>query len=364
LAETNLYSDQGIDEQNEKPLYWIKQKEDLILNDIIYSKSRDSLEPQVYPTAKIIKNLSKSDSELFVDNSSIFDYDFNQPGAIERINLLIVPPNESIVTGIVTAIVSESGSIASLSIVNGGIGYTGSSAQIKISNPYYGIGVGVGTTATASLTISNGSITNADIVNSGFGYTRTNPPQVIIEQPSIEFEECLDANVVVGFDGVITGIRATTGIGADLAIEFELFTPSAIYSDLLVGYPIYIFDTNVGNGLSSIDKSENDTVGISTFNLDNIYYVHGKYLSGNIGIITCNVSNTTNTVGIATTGTISNPVGKFSWGKISGFSRSSNPISIGVSGHNVTSGLSTYPTVQRRGYGLRDTGALKKDLTI
>ncbi len=364
LAETNLYSDQGIDEQNEKPLYWIKQKEDLILNDIIYSKSRDSLEPQVYPTAKIIKNLSKSDSELFVDNSSIFDYDFNQPGAIERINLLIVPPNESIVTGIVTAVVSESGSIESLSIVNGGIGYTGSSAQIKISNPYYGIGVGVGTTATASLTISNGSITNADIVNSGFGYTRTNPPQVIIEQPSIEFEECLDANVVVGFDGVITGIRATTGIGADLAIEFELFTPSAIYSDLLVGYPIYIFDTNVGNGLSSIDKSENDTVGISTFNLDNIYYVHGKYLSGNIGIITCNVSNTTNTVGIATTGTISNPVGKFSWGKISGFSRSSNPISIGVSGHNVTSGLSTYPTVQRRGYGLRDTGALKKDLTI
>ena len=361
LMETNLYSEQGVDEQNEKPLYWIKQKEDIIINDITYSKSRDSLEPQVYPTAKIIKNLSSSDSEVFVDNANFFDYEEELP--TEKINLLIIPSNESIQVGIVTAVVSVAGTIQSLSIVGSGIGYTGSSAEIKISNPYYGIGVGVGTTATASLTISGGSITNAIVVNPGFGYTNTNPPQVIIEYPSIEFDECLNANVVVGFDGVITGIGTTTGIGTNLAIEFKLFTPSADYSDLLVGYPIYIFDTKVGTGLTTINQNENDLVGISTSNLDNVYYVHGKYLSGNLGIVTCNISNTTNIVGIATTGTTSSPVGKFSWGKISGFSRSSNPISIGVSGHNVTSGLSTYPTIQRRGYGLRKTGALKKDLT-
>ncbi len=362
LMETNLYSEQGVDEKNEKPLYWIKQKEDIIINDITYSKSRDSLEPQVYPTAKIIKNLSISDGDLFVDDSSIFNYDFNEPGTIEKINLLIVPSNESIASGIVTAVVSASGTIQSLSVVNSGIGYTGSSAEIRISNPYYGIGVGVGSTATASLTISGGSISNVVVVNPGSGYTNTNPPQVIVEHPSIEFDECLDANVIVGFDGVITGIGTTTGIGTNLAIEFKLFTSSADYSDLLVGYPIYIFDTKVGNGLTSIDQSQNDIVGISTSNLDNIYYVHGKYLSGNLGIITCNVLDTTNIVGIATTGTSSSPVGKFSWGKISGFSRSSNPISIGVSGYNVSSGLSTYPTIQRRGYGLRKTGALKKDL--
>ncbi len=114
--------------------------------------------------------------------------------------------------------------------------------------------------------------------------------------------------------------------------------------------------------MTSIDLLQNNIVGISTSNLDNIYYVHGKYLSGTTGIITCNISNNTNIVGIATTGTVSSPVGKFSWGKISGFSRSSNPISIGVSGYNITSGLSTYPTIQRRGYGLRNTGALKKNL--
>jgi hypothetical protein len=361
LMETNLYFEQGVDEQNEKPLYWIKQKEDIIINDIIYSKSRDSLEPQVYPTGKIIKDFSISDTEVFVDNASFFDYEEELP--TEKINLLIIPSNESIEVGIITAVVSTSGTIQSLSIVNGGIGYTGSTASIKISNPYYGIGVGVGTTATASLTISGGSITNAVIVNSGFGYTNTNPPQVIVEYPTIEYEECLNANVVNGFDGVITGIGTTSGIGVDLAIQFTIFNSDADYSDLLVGYPIYIFDTQVGTGLTSIDQNENDIIGVSTSTLDDIYYVHGKYLSGTSGIITCNISNTTNIVGIATTGTVPNPIGKFSWGKISGFSRSSNPVSIGISGYEVNPGLSSYPTVQRRGYGLRNTGALKKDLT-
>jgi hypothetical protein len=359
LMETNLYSEQGVDEQNEKPLYWIKQKEDIIINDITYSKSRDSLESQVYPTAKIIKDFSISDTEVFVDNASFFNYEDELP--IEKINLLIIPSNESIEVGIVTAVVSASGTIQSLSIVNGGIGYTGSNVEIKISNPYYGVGIGIGTTATASLTISNGSISNSVIVNPGFGYTNTNPPQVIVEYPSIEYEECLNANVVDGFDGIITGIRTTFGIGTNLAIEFKLFKSDEVYLDLLVGYPIYIFDTQVGTGLTTIDQNENNIIGVSTSNLDNIYYVHG--IDTLTGIVTCNISNTTNIVGIATTGTLSNPVGKFSWGKISGFNRSSNPVSIGVSGYEVNPGLSSYPTIQRRGYGLRSTGALKKDLT-
>jgi hypothetical protein len=67
-------------------------------------------------------------------------------------------------------------------------------------------------------------------------------------------------------------------------------------------------------------------------------------------------------VGISTTGSSTNPVGRFSWGRLSGFSRSSSPISIGVTGLVIDSGLSTFPTIQRRGYGLRDTGSLRKDL--
>jgi hypothetical protein len=57
-------------------------------------------------------------------------------------------------------------------------------------------------------------------------------------------------------------------------------------------------------------------------------------------------------------------VGKFSWGKLSGptFTRSTSPISIAVSAYNVDAGLSTFPTIQRRGYGLRNIGPIKKTL--
>ena len=359
LMETNLYSGSGIDENNQKPLYWIKQKQDLIINDIVYSKSRDSLEPQVYPTAKVIKNFSSSDTEIFVDDSNLFDYEEDLP--TERIDLLVIPSERSIEVGIVTALVSSAGTISSLSIVDSGIGYTGSSVSIKISNPYYGIGVGIGSTATATISVSNGSLTNAVVINPGSGYTSTNPPQVIVENPKEFNEEVSGGNVVVGFNGVITGIGTTVGIGTDLALQFKLYTNGEIYSDLSVGYPIYIFDTRVGTGLTTINQNENQTIGISTTFLDNIYYVHG--IDTATGIITCNISKNTNITGIGTTGTTSNSVGKFSWGKISGFSRSSNPISIGLSGFNVRSGLSTYPTIQRRGYGLRNNGSLKKDLT-
>jgi len=65
-------------------------------------------------------------------------------------------------------------------------------------------------------------------------------------------------------------------------------------------------------------------------------------------------------VGIATTGSSTNPCGTLSFGKISGFTRSSTPISIGVTGFTASTGLSTFPILQRRGTGLRDTGGLSK----
>ena len=57
-----------------------------------------------------------------------------------------------------------------------------------------------------------------------------------------------------------------------------------------------------------------------------------------------------------------NIVGKFSWGSFQTITRSNSPISIGVSGKTVDVGLSTFPTIQRRGEGLRQTGALPETI--
>ena len=99
-------------------------------------------------------------------------------------------------------------------------------------------------------------------------------------------------------------------------------------------------------------------VGIGTTFLDNVYNVSAW--NQNVGIITCNIHSDSPVVGLGTTG--STPVGKVSWGRLfstGSITRESNPISIGVTGFTITSGLTTFPTIQRRVQGLRDTGAIE-----
>ena len=76
--ETNRYFDQGIDETNFKPLSWTKQKTDKKVNGELVSKSRDVLEPLIFPTAKIIKDVSTTDTDIFVDNVELFEYEDNR----------------------------------------------------------------------------------------------------------------------------------------------------------------------------------------------------------------------------------------------------------------------------------------------
>ena len=269
--ETNLYSNQGVDSENNKPLSWIKQKVDRKINGEDVYKTRDSIESLIYPTAKIIKDFSTTDDEIFVDNAEFFEYDNPEP--------------------------------FSALIVNG-ISTTASGAVELISN----------------ITVAN----------------------------------------VNGFSGNITGIGTTTGSGGNsLALRFTLEGPVG-FAGLSTGYPIYIFDTRVGNGVTSIDSSNSTVVGIGTTFVDNFYYIHQFSSSSTTGIITCNILSTTSTVGLVSIGSTSNSVGKYSWGRMSGFTRSNSPISIGVTGNTVDVGLTTFATIQRRGIGIRKTGALPK----
>ena len=174
LVETDIYTGAGIDENNNKPFRWTKQKVDLVLGGKKIDKSREILEPQIYPTSKIIGDLKTNSGEgnttnsIFVDDAEVFFYekgthlsasnpdesDGNYNLSYSSIDALITS-GEINVGAAVTAIVSAAGTISSLDITNGGSGYSGS-ATIKISSPP-AIGVGIGTTATASATISNGS---------------------------------------------------------------------------------------------------------------------------------------------------------------------------------------------------------------
>ena len=141
LVETDIYTGAGIDEKNNKPVRWTKQKVDIVLNGKKIDKSREILEPQIYPTSKIIGDFTTTSGEgntngIFVDDAEVFFYekgdhlsasnpdetdgDYNlQYNTVDA----LVTSGEINVGASVTAIVSSSGSISSFDITNAGSGY-------------------------------------------------------------------------------------------------------------------------------------------------------------------------------------------------------------------------------------------------
>jgi len=181
---------------------------------------------------------------------------------------------------------------------------------------------------------------------------------------------------VEGYTGIITGISTSQGSGGagTKALKFFFTSHKSNANKLAVGYPILVKDTTIGSGVTSVDGNDNSIVAIGTNFLDNIYKVHTfTQLSDFKAEITCDILSTTNSVGFAQTGYyditnigLTTSLGKITWGRIYNGSRSTSPISIGVTGLTVDSGLSTYPTIQRRYYnglnsefGLRNTGSIR-----
>ena len=444
LIRTGIYLGDGIDENNYKPIDWTKQKRDLLLNDNVQPKVRDSLEGMVFPTAKVIKDFTSSDVEIFLDNAQFFNYEENESAiSIQDVSGLLIQGGNDPVSAAFTANVSAAGTIASVTVADGGSGYTPESVlELKIGKPIGGIGtvfkfdvkrrpgilgigsdiiVGIDTSSirvgqaiksienvldttvtvtgihtgsggsvllsksaanTVSLTrsfdfgryqdqaiaigsafvSSSGIVTLTSITTAGAGYTTTYPPDVTVATPNLSSELITDIEFVQGFSGIITGITTSTGInGNSLAMTFHVLYDSTSDIDALAqDYPIYVFDTHVGHGVTSIDSSDSALVGIGSTFVDNIYYIHSITRDNLTGIITSNILSTTNTSGVHT---MPNEIsGRFSWGRLSGFERTTSSIGVAVTGNTINSGLTTFPTLQRRDFGLRDSGALRKDL--
>ncbi|MBV22783.1 MAG: hypothetical protein CMA53_01610 [Euryarchaeota archaeon] len=352
--ETNAYQDVGISSVS-RPISLIKQKEDKIINKTIVSKKRQSIEPRITPTAKIIGDVTTTDTTIFVDSMDLFNYE----SGTTSLGLSILKKDQfNFINAGATATVSTAGTVTGFSTSNFGSGYA-TAPIVKLSVPSSGIGVGIGTTATATATIgAGGTVTTISVVNPGLGYTIA--PKVLISSPvtySNTFENLTTPTPggslsIQNNTGSITGI-GTTILSSKLGIKFTIKRNSSLsdFNPISVGNPIYIFDTRVGSGVIGIDTHGNNTnsVGIGTSFADSIYSIAAfQDLTGGVGVITCLIKSDTNVSGMISSGSA---VGKYSVGRISGFSRGSNAVSIGVTGFTIglieSIGITTYPTLKR-----------------
>jgi len=258
-----------------------------------------------------------------------------------------------------TAIVSIAGTISSINITSGGIGYS-TNPTVTIANP-----VGLGTTlrASANAFISAGVVTSIQINYGGIGYTTTNPPVVLIEDPE-PISEIIEYVSYEGDFGRIVGVATTSVVGvASTAIAFDFYIPqnsilrnssivgtAITISGISTGYYFVVNKSNVGNGVTSL-RRDKSIVGVGTEFLDNVYEVISvsnvtRSIPG-IGVtyvsrVITSVSSYNGLTGIANTGYY----GNYSWGKVSTNSRT-NPTAFNSYNNNGTTGLSTNPILIR-----------------
>ena len=369
---TNTYIDAGIttDRTVQRPVTWKKQISDVIVNNIGIGKDRTELEAGIRPTAYIIKNVSAGSTEIFVDTAGPL---FDETDDIAEVRQSVLIVDRTIKTGVAaTAIVSGTGGISTVSISDGGSGYTfAPHVSIGITAGIGTVHAGIGTTstnATAVATVSGvGTISAITITNAGAGYTNTNPPLVMVER-EVTNQDKLSSVKYDGDFGEIVGIGTSTVAGIGTALQLDLFIPkdsvlrdTSVVSNAITvsgiqsGYYFTVFDSNVGSGLTSYENAVGTSpVGIGTSFIDNIYKVHSaKNITGDAYGIGSTVGiNTTLrrvTVSVSSTegiGIGSGFVGRFSWGRLHDFVKDGTSAFTAINDDGVT-GILTGPVIIR-----------------
>ena len=357
-VKTNPYYGRGIDPNpnHKRTVTWCKQTVDKVINGKIISKAREVNEPLINPVASIISSVGIGSTVVYVDRiKPLFDSYNENSSSFRRAaiqNQVTFGSNYINVGAAATAVVSIAGTISSIVLSSGGIGYS--------TTPEISIGIGE-TRATATATLNDGVVTEVTIVNPGTGYTSTTPPSVLISPPSKQSETC-NVSSYSGDSGVIIGF-GTTSIGSSSNdIIFELHIPynSELRNTDLVGTAVTlsrisagdyftVFNSNVSVGatnskFTSFD-SFNNIVGITTSYVDSVYQAKSvSVVSRTIGGISTSVLRVNSRIaGVSTigfssssasfdstiltldstgldhySGTIytSNYYGEFSWGKV------------------------------------------------
>ena len=355
----------------ERPITWCRQTQDKIINGQEVGKDRELYEPVINPIANIINPIGIGVTIIYVDRlRPMFDLnnenvDSNFRETIRKSVTLINPVTT--VGASATAVVSVAGTIASITVNDGGVGYS--------TAPDVSVGIG-STTATATSTITNGVVTGVTITNPGAGYTQTNPPLVFIGPPAKQTETCnvLDSEYL-GDSGIVVGLGTTSvGVGST-GMMFHLHIPlnsdmrdtnlvgtAVTLSGISTGDYFIVRNSNLGAASTSINSlgTDNSTIiGIGSEFIDNVYVVNS------VGLTTQVVAGVSTTVVKVSVNTNLNPngvlgfstgafLGEYSWGKITLEARTkeisypANTLS-GI-GTNGLTGISTSSKVYRTRY--------------
>ena len=374
-----------------RPISWCRQTEDKIINQIGVGKDREIYEPVINPYSPVIKSVGIGSTIIYVENARPYFDPYNEvddvaPEANDfKFQKKVKFISQEVRSGAAgTAIVSGLGTISSVAISTGGIGYSTATVSFG-STSLSGDAVGVVTTSTRAygtpVISAAGTITGIAITAVGSGYTSSNPPSVLISPP-VWSEEENTVGSYEGDSGVIVGFGTTTvGVSTGYQLVFDIHIPASsdmrdanitgtavTISGISTGDYFVVNDSNVGSASTSIRSLAADgaTIGIGTDFVNNVYEVNTFEIvqsptgiaSDGVGIGTTHMNRVFVKIGDNFTWTgqwpsfsgvgiqTGNYFGSYSWGKISLPSRSeSNTYEAYTLGG--VGGITTSPVVRR-----------------
>ena len=360
-VETNPYSGNEIDSNpsNNRVVEWCKQTTDKIINGQVVSKSRVLNEALVNPTTNLIQSVGVGSTVAYVESVRTFFDSKKENQTANNKQKIILVSQDNIVGASATAVVSAAGTITSVVINSGGIGYS-TSPTVTIGNP-----VGFGTTARASASASisiGGTVSTITVISPGFEYTSTNPPQVLIEIPEVVYE----INPTSSYDGdfgTIVGISTVSVGAASTGVAFDFYIPQNSFlrdtsivstattvSGIQTGYYFVVRNSNIGNGVTSLYRN-GSVLGIGTQFLDNVYEVASVSIAQTsvpgialtyVTRVVTSISNYNSLTGMG----YSSFFGEFSWGRIL-FNTRTYPKTFNAYTKNGATGIVTSSIVNR-----------------
>ena len=164
-ANTNPYSDKGISQDFNflRPVILSKQNVDLVIDGANVGKDRIYYEPTIYPSARIIQDVGLASTEIYVDSLKTF-FDNDAENIIDKNKFIIkIVDQKEIRTAIATCELSPSGTITSIPVIDGGIGYT-ESPLVSIQRPLFAPGIAYSMSLTSfinELGISTSGLSSA-----------------------------------------------------------------------------------------------------------------------------------------------------------------------------------------------------------
>jgi hypothetical protein len=290
VINTNLYSGPGISQEEDllRPLTWCKQTEDLVVNGQSVGKDRVIYEPYIQPVSNIIQNVGIASTAIFVESVKTFfdsEKEYTHNGITEKPqNKISIVSQDNLIAAAATVVVSTSGTISSIIISDGGVGYT-TSPIVSIQKPIDYIISTIG-----NIGINTNLITGINTSNIVVGYEIFEPSNIVSVGTTVTF-------IGTGTIGISTTTLNTESY-ENIQLKIGLGVTALALSTISVGGTVSsISISNAGTGYTT----SNPPVVLIEPPQPNYEVIDNISYSGDFGVIT---GIKTTSVGVASTGIV------------------------------------------------------------